>query len=322
MQTVSNQHQFHPAAFPWPARDYENEAIAPLQATLKKSVSCIGVGVHSGKSSTLTLRPATVGTGYVFLRGDLPQGQNTIPARFDAVSDTRMCTTLSNKQGASISTVEHVVAALAGAGITNAIIEVNGPEVPIMDGSSFVFSQMIRSTGTFSQGESAPSIKIVKPVRVGSENAFAEFVPSENRSITMTFDAGGRLPASMKQDEFTFDYDADDFSSLLCDARTFGFYEDAAKLWAAGLAKGASLNNTVVIQDDAVMNVDGLRSHDELIRHKVLDAIGDLALAGVVIHGHFRGHNSGHALNNQLLRAVFSTQGAWTADSLPQQMFL
>lgn len=285
-----------------------------IQKTLAQSVSCVGVGVHSGKSASLTLCPALEDTGYVFIRTDITSFKNKIQARYDSVVDTMMCTKIANSYGVSVSTIEHVIAALSGANITNVIIEVNGPEVPIMDGSSAAFSKMIERAGIQIQDSCVPTLKILKPVKVTHGNASAEFVPSEERIISVRFDGHERLQNLMDDTEFSFDLDADDFSELLSDARTFGFYEDAEKLWAAGLAKGASLENTIVIQNEKVMNEGGLRSRDEFIRHKVLDAVGDLALAGVTIVGHFKGINSGHALNNQLLRVLFATPDAWTME--------
>lgn len=285
-----------------------------IQKTLAQSVSCVGVGVHSGKSASLTLCPALEGTGYVFIRTDIAGFKNKIQARYDVVVDTMMCTKIANSYGVSISTIEHVMAALTGANITNVIIEVNGPEVPIMDGSSLAFSKMIERAGTQIQDSHVPVLRILKPVKVTHGKASAEFIPSQGRMISIKFDGHDRLQHLMDETEFSFDLDNDDFSELLSDARTFGFYEDAEKLWSAGLAKGASLENTVVIQNEKVINEGGLRSDDELIRHKVLDAVGDLALAGVTILGHFRGINSGHALNNQLLRVLFATPDAWTME--------
>ncbi len=285
------------------ASSYENTDFALVrQRTLGKACSCTGVGVHSGASVHLTLKPATPNTGFVFVRTDVDSVHNKIPAIYSAVTDTRMCTTLTNAYGISISTVEHVVAALAGAGLTNAIIEVSGPEVPIMDGSSVIFSQMIQDGGIVFQDVGTPWVRILKPVRVSEGTAWAEYTPSHDRFISIDFDAHGRLNGQ----SFTFHWDQDDFADIISSARTFGFYEDAEKLWAAGLAKGASLDNTVVIHDNKVMNEEGLRSDDELVRHKILDAVGDLGLAGCLIYGHFRGYNSGHGLNNKLLRAVFS----------------
>ncbi|MBY0281401.1 MAG: UDP-3-O-acyl-N-acetylglucosamine deacetylase [Alphaproteobacteria bacterium] len=283
-----------------------------IQRTLAQSVSCVGVGVHSGKSASLTLCPALEGTGYVFIRTDIASFKNKIQARYDSVVDTMMCTKIANSYGVSVSTIEHVVAALSGANITNVIIEVNGPEVPIMDGSSAAFSKMIDRAGVQTQDSYVPTLRILKPVKVTHGNASAEFVPGEGRVISVQFDGHDRLENLVDEVEFSFDLEIDDFSELLSDARTFGFYEDAEKLWAAGLAKGASLENTVVIQNEKVINEGGLRSKDELIRHKVLDAVGDLALSGVTIVGHFHGINSGHALNNQLLRVLFATPDAWT----------
>ena len=221
-----------------------------------------------------------------------------------------MCTKIANSEGVSVSTIEHVIAALAGAHITNAIIKVNGPEIPIMDGSSAIFSNLIEKAGIQRQAAVLPTLKVSKPIRVTADTAYAEFIPCNDRLITLKYDGSGRLPKALKSEELTFDWDHDDFNEFLSDARTFGFYEDAQKLLSLGLAKGASLENTVVIQsDDTVMNPEGLRSHDELTRHKILDAVGDLALAGMRIQGHFRGYNSGHALNNQLLHALFKQEG-------------
>lgn len=283
-----------------------------IQRTLVQSVSCVGMGVHSGKPASLTLCPALEDNGYVFIRSDIASFKNKIQARYDNVVDTMMCTKIANSYGISVSTIEHVIAALSGANITNVIIEVNGPEVPIMDGSSVAFSKMIDRAGVQIQESYVPALRILKPVKVTHGNASAEFIPAEGRIISIQFDGHDRLENLTDETEFSFDLETDNFSELLSDARTFGFYEDAEKLWAAGLAKGASLENTVVIQNEKVMNEGGLRSEDEFIRHKVLDAVGDLALSGVTILGHFRGINSGHALNNQLLRVLFATPDAWT----------
>ena len=289
-------------------------AFSPFQATLKQPVSCIGVGVHSGKPVTLTLTPAPSDTGIVFIRTDIDPSRNQIPAKWNTVVDTMMCTKIANVYGTSISTIEHVVAALAGASIDNCFVEVNGPEVPIMDGSSAAFSKMIQSVGIQTFVNPATVIEILKPIKVTHGGASAEFIPDDHFSITMDFDAHGRfkeLQDYTGSSSFSFDPDYDDFSELLASARTFGFFEDAEKLWAAGLAKGASLENTIVIRDGNVMNQDGLRYSNEFVRHKILDAIGDFALAGVRLKAKFHGINSGHALNNQLLRVLFATPDAW-----------
>lgn len=282
------------------------------QKTLENSVSCTGIGVHSGKAATLTLHPAKVGSGYVFVRTDMAEQVKYIPARWDMVTDTAMCTRITNEHGVSVSTIEHVMAALAGCGIHNALIEVDGPEVPIMDGSSALFVDLIHQASVHLQRKSMRRIKILKTLEVQSGNAIARLQPSYEPQLTMQFNANGRLSEQLWS--LTYYPDHDHFGELISSARTFGFYEDAQHLWAKGLAQGASLENTVVIKDGKVMNEEGLRYSDEFVRHKMLDAIGDLSLAGAPILGHFHGINSGHSLNNQLLRALFADTSAWCFD--------
>ena len=284
---------------------------APLicQQTLSSPVTCTGIGVHSGKPVTLTLRPAIANSGYVFIRTDAPEHSRRIPARWDTVTDTAMCTRITNAQGISVSTVEHVMAALAGCGVHNAIIELDGPEVPIMDGSSADFVKLICKTRLRQQRKLVRRIKILKPVAVSMGNATATLKPSNEPKFSMQFNANGRL--ANQSWSFVYYPEHDDFGDLLSAARTFGFYEDAQHLWAQGLAQGSSLSNTVVIREGKIMNEEGLRFSDEFVRHKMLDAVGDFALAGAPILGHFMGVNSGHALNNQLLHALFADETAW-----------
>lgn len=280
------------------------------QQTIAGPVSCTGIGLHSGKPVTLTLRPAVANSGYVFIRKDVPEDSRRIPARWDTVTDTAMCTKITNSHGVSVSTIEHVIAALAGCGIHNAIIELNGPEVPVMDGSSSEFVDMIRQASTRQQRHPVRRLKVLKTVEVKVGKATAILKPSDEPKFSMQFNANGRLA----NQAWSLNYypDQDDFGDLLSSARTFGFYEDAQHLWAQGLAQGASLDNAVIIKEGKVMNEGGLRFSDEFVRHKVLDAIGDLALAGAPILGHFFGENSGHGLNNQLLRALFADESAWS----------
>lgn len=281
------------------------------QSTLRQKVSCVGVGLHSGQEVSLTIRSAAINEGITFIRTDLAEN-NRIEARYDYVDSTMMSTRLTNPHGVSIATVEHIMAAMAGMGITNAVIEVNAPEIPIMDGSSLVFCDLIRSVGIKHTSQKVRAIEILKPVRVeDGKGASATFLPDDARTLKMRFDLKGRMQSLIKHPEMSFDLDHDDFHDLLAHARTFGFYEDAQKLLQAGLARGASLDNTIVIRDDAVMNETGLRDEDEFVQHKILDAIGDLSLAGVHIIGAFEGINSGHGLNNQLLRKIFATPNAW-----------
>jgi len=281
-----------------------------FQKTISKPVSCTGVGVHSNKPATLTLRPASAGSGYIFVRTDVPKSSQRIPARWDTVTDTVMCTKITNEVGVSISTIEHVIAALAGCGVFNALIEVDGPEVPIMDGSSSEFVDLIHQACVHQLSKPTRKIKILKPIEVKSGTSSAAFKPANETKYMMKFNANGRL--NNQEWSLTFYPEQDDFCNLLSSARTFGFYEDAQHLWSQGMAQGASLENTIVIKDGQVMNEEGLRFSDEFIRHKMLDAIGDLALAGAPLVGHFVGVNSGHALNNQLLRAFFSDKTAWS----------
>lgn len=283
-----------------------------MQATLANEVTFDGVGLHSGFPVRMTVRPAAPYTGFVFFRTDIKDKDNRIPACYEAVVDTMMCTKISNTSGVTVSTIEHIIAALQGMGITNAEIDISGPEVPIMDGSSCLYTQEFTRVGRSAQSARQRTLKITSTIRVEHKNGFAEFIPSHSRSFDVTFDFSGRLSGTNYPSNFLFDLDNDDFHCLLSDARTFGLYEDALRLKEAGLAKGASLENTIVLHNDVVMNEKGLRSNDEFVRHKVLDAVGDLALSGCGIIGTFRAYNPGHGLNNQLLRALFANQKAFT----------
>lgn len=284
-------------------------AINMQQHTVKKTVTCKGIGIHSGADVTLKIKPSAADTGFIFIRTDLTTN-NYIPARWDTVVDTSMCTKIANSEGVSISTIEHLMAAFRAVGVHNALIEIDGPEVPIMDGSSIEFIRAIQQGGGIkSLSKPLKQIRVLKPIHVAQEKGQAWLLPADEPRISIYFDGFGRFPTS-----WTFDYfpEEDDFTTLLSEARTFGFLEDGHKLRAMGLAKGASLGNTIVIDKNQVMNDGGLRYEDELVRHKVLDAYGDLMLAGVRLIGHFHGHNSGHGLNNQILRALFDDLDAWT----------
>lgn len=277
------------------------------QCTLKGIVVFEGVGVHSGKKTTLRLIPKEENFGIVFERTDLHHPHNKISATFDGVSQTLMSTSISNKKGISVSTVEHLMAALYGLGISNCLIQVDGPEIPIMDGSAKPFCEGILNVGMEKQKADLQAIKILRKVRVKSGLSWAEFTPSDSRVFEASFDFSGRLPESFLVDKpVHFDLDSHSFYDFISNARTFGFYEDAKKLKDQGLAKGADLNNTVVIKDGLIMNEEGLRDNLEFVRHKMLDAIGDIALSPFAIKGTYKAHNASHALNNQLLRALFS----------------
>lgn len=284
-----------------------------LQRTLKTPISCSGIGLHSGEKVTITLFPAEPDTGIVFRRTDLGDGGVNIPASWRHVADTRMCTTLGiegpGKAGQiKVGTVEHLLAAIAGCHIDNLVVELNGPEVPIMDGSSAPFVFLVDCAGVTEQKAERRAIQILKQVAVGTHDAMASLAPSPGFSVSFEIDFEA---AAVARQEYFISLDNGAFKSEIARARTFGFAEDVKKLHAAGLALGGSLDNAVVVDGDRIMNPDGLRYDNEFVRHKVLDAVGDLALAGAPIVGHFHGFRSGHGTHNKLLRALFANRAAW-----------
>jgi UDP-3-O-[3-hydroxymyristoyl] N-acetylglucosamine deacetylase len=281
--------------------------------TLKAPIGCVGTGLHSGRRVALTLRPAAAGTGIVFRRIDLGQD---IPALFDRVVDTRLCTAIG-EGSVTVSTIEHVMAALAGSGIDDAVVEVDGPEVPIMDGSAAPFLFLIDCAGIVTTAAPRAAIEVLRPIRVEEPNgAFAELLPGREPAFDAELEidfpntAIGRQALALRISPLAF-------REGLADARTFTLAEDVARLRAAGLAQGGSLANAVVVDGPMVLNPGGLRRPDEFVRHKMLDVVGDLALAGAPIRGRFRGARSGHALNNRLLRALFADAAAWRLAGLP-----
>ncbi len=280
------------------------------QHTLKNSIYCSGIGLHSGSKVAMSLHPSDPDSGIVFRRGDLTGAEALIPARFDRVVDTRMCTTLSNEFGKSVATVEHLMAALAGCGVDNVIVDVNGGEVPIMDGSAEPFVFLIDCAGVVEQSAPRRAIQVLKTVSVEDGAAAALIEPWAGSSISVELDFETRV---IGRKSVFVDLLAGRFREDLSRARTFGFLHEVEALKAAGLARGGSLDNAVVISGDTVMNDDGLRYDDECARHKALDCIGDLYLAGAPIVGHFHGVRPGHAINNRLLRELFTDRSAWTS---------
>jgi UDP-3-O-[3-hydroxymyristoyl] N-acetylglucosamine deacetylase len=295
------------------------------QHTLKAAIGCVGVGMHSGRHVSLTLRPAAPDHGIVFRRTDLGRD---LPARFDWVADTRLCTVLTDPADPKISigTVEHVMAALVGAGIDNAVVEVDGPEVPILDGSASPFLFLIDCAGIAEQNVPSRAIEVLRPVRVTDGDAFAELRPSNfdtaalEMAVSIDFDA-----AAIGRQALSLTLSTNNFRRELADARTFALAGDIARLREAGLALGGSLDNAVVVDGARVLNPGGLRSGDEFVRHKLLDAVGDLALAGARLRGRFLAHRTGHTLNNRLLRALFADPTAWrevSAAAMPASTML
>jgi UDP-3-O-[3-hydroxymyristoyl] N-acetylglucosamine deacetylase len=297
-------------AFPLAADGAAADVVTPFQCTLKAAIGCVGVGLHSGRRVSLTFQPAAVNHGIVFRRTDLGI---EVPARFDRVVDTRHCTVIE-QDAARVGTVEHVVAALAGSGIDNARIDIDGSEPPVFDGSAAQFVFLLDCAGRVVQDAPRRVIQVLRPVRVSDGDAFAELRPGSNGlemalSIDFAAAAIGRQAMSLRFSSRTFRHE-------LARARTFALAEDIERLRATGLAQGGSLDNAIVVDQARVLNPAGLRVPDEFVRHKLLDAVGDLALAGACLEGRFIAHRSGHTLNNRLLRALFADDTAWREPDL------
>lgn len=278
------------------------------QRTLKNVIRATGVGLHTGEKIYLTLRPAPVDTGIVFSRVDLDVPVQ-IKASPENVGDTSLSTTLV-KDGVRISTVEHLLSAMAGLGIDNAFVDLSAPEVPIMDGSAGPFVFLIQSAGIEEQNAPKRFIRIVKPVQVEEDDKVARFVPFDGFKVGFTIEFDH--PAFKANDQHSeIDFSTTSFVKEVSRARTFGFMRDIEALRKRELALGGSLDNAVVLDDYRVLNEDGLRYRNEFVRHKILDAIGDLYLLGHSLIGAFDGYKSGHALNNKLLRALIEDESAW-----------
>lgn len=278
------------------------------QRTPKAVIQATGVGLHSGDKILLTLRPAPVNTGIVFRRTDLDSIPE-IPASYKYVSDTTLCTSLEH-EGVRVATVEHLLSALAGLGIDNAYVDIDGPEVPIMDGSAAPFVFLIQSAGICEQNAPKRFIRILKPVRVEDSGKHVQFVPHDGYRVSFKIEFDHPVFNDRPQTA-TLDFSSTSYLKEVCRARTFGFMSDYEKLRAANLAKGGSLDNAIVVDDYRILNEDGLRFEDEFVKHKVLDAVGDLYLLGSSLIGAFEGYRSGHELNNRLLRALVATEDAW-----------
>lgn len=281
------------------------------QRTLKGAVSCTGVALHSGLDAALNLKPAEADSGVVFHRTDVDAADSVVPATWDRVVDTRLCTAIGNDDGVSVSTIEHLMAALAGCGIDNVTVELDGPEVPIMDGSSEPFVSLIESAGVVELTAARRVIRVLKTVNVEAGGSQAVIAPADRPGLDVEIDFDSSVVASQT---LSVGLVNGAFCKELARARTFGFLHEVEQMRAAGLAKGGSLENAVVVSKDGVLNDGGLRFDDEFVRHKMLDAVGDLYLAGGYIIGQFSGVRSGHAINNALLRALFADDDAWTFD--------
>jgi len=278
-----------------------------LQKTVKSNITCNSVGLHSGRKIKMVIKPAGVDKGIVFTRRDIAAAENSIQALVGNVSDTTLATTIGTN-GNTIGTVEHLLSALRGLGIDNALIELDGPEIPVMDGSALPFVNMIKETGIVEQDVGKRYLKVIKEVSVSEGDGWAKLEPGSTSKITcdVYFDhpSIGHQSYSLDLSEITYEND-------ICFARTFGFLKDVEYMQAKGLALGGSLKNAIVLTEEKIINKEGLRHPHEFVKHKILDAIGDLFLIGMPIIGHFSAHKSGHRLHLLLLKELIAHPDSW-----------
>lgn len=278
------------------------------QHTLRNSFTVTGVGVHSGAPATMTVRAAPAYTGIMFVRTDVQDKNNVIAARWNNVVDTKLCTVLGNKAGVTVSTVEHLLSAFAALGVDNAVVEIDGPEIPIMDGSAVRFVQAIDRAGLTRQAEHRRVLRVKKTVsyQEGDKEVFLSPAESQYFGFEISFDnpliGRQKMTHQLKEDAYRAD---------ISSARTFGFLHEVEALRKMGLARGGSLDNAIVVDGDRVLNPDGLRFKNEFVRHKILDAIGDIYLIGLQLVGHYHGVKAGHAMNNKILHVLFSQPDAY-----------
>jgi UDP-3-O-[3-hydroxymyristoyl] N-acetylglucosamine deacetylase len=279
------------------------------QTTLRSQATVTGVGVHSGLPVNLTVGPAPVDAGYIFIRAGLDGRDREVQAVAESVIATEFATVLGDREGPLVSTAEHVLASLRGMGVDNATIEIDGPEVPIMDGSAAAFVAAIDQAGILTQSGSRRFLQVLKPVQVAMGDSFGELRPHA-AGFRVEIDIDFANPVIGRQ-SYSLDLSPERFRREICRARTFGCMSDVARLWSAGFALGASFENTVVFDDTRLLNTEGLRYGDECARHKALDVIGDLALAGLPMLGAYHSVRGGHKLNHAVLTALLADRTAW-----------
>ena len=267
-----------------------------------------GVGVHTGQRVKLVVRPAPIGAGITFVRTDITDRNNRIHVTGDAVVDARLNTMIENADGVRLSTIEHLMSALCALGISNAVIEVDGPELPILDGSALQFVQLLDRAGFRRQEAPVRFIEILKPIRAEEGDKFAVLTPCDRFEMKMVIDFNNEV---IGHQEIDFVVDEATFRREIMSARTFGFAHEVEALRQAGLARGGSLENAVVIDGETILNPGGLRMEREFVRHKALDAIGDLYVLGAPLLGRYEGYKAGHQLNNKLVRALLAQPDAW-----------
>jgi len=281
------------------------------QQTIQSPVSCSGVGVHSGKIVNLTIKPAPVNQGIRFVRTDLP-GRPAVTAHFNNVVDTSLATVIGT-EGCIVSTIEHLMAGFFGMSIDNATVEVDGYELPIMDGSAGPFTRLIKSAGTQAQDGPKCYFKVNTPITLSENGKSVAVYPSDRFRLTCSIAFDHPLIGSQTCD---FTIDRETFEKEICSARTFGFLHEVEMMKRYGLGRGGSLDNAVVIDGDRVLNEDGLRFSDEFVRHKALDCLGDFSLIGMPIMGHVVTEKSGHAFNHAFLEKFFAEKGSWDTVTL------
>lgn len=279
-----------------------------MQKTVAQDIQIDGVGLHSGAAVRLVIKPAPADHGLIFHRVDVDESKKIVHARWDQVTDTRLCTLLENEYGVSVGTVEHLMAALCALGIDNAVMELNGPEVPILDGSSAQFMDHIIKGGIDVLEAPRRTIRVLKEIRVEQDGKIAVLSPSTVPTYKGMIDFDH---PDIGQQSYEIQLVNGNFAHELSEARTFGFEREVEQLRAMGLARGGSLENAIVLGEDKVLNPDGLRFKDEFIRHKLLDAVGDLYLAGAPLQAAYYGEKAGHAMNNAVLHALFADETAW-----------
>jgi len=267
-----------------------------------------GVGVHTGERVRLAIRPAAPGVGIVFVRTDITDRDNRIPVSGDAVIDARLNTMIENAEGVRLSTIEHLMAAFAALGISNAVVEVDGPELPILDGSALQFVQLLDRAGFRRQSTPVRYIEILEPIRISDGDKHAALLPCDRYEMRFEIDFDNAVIGNQVVD---FVVDEETFRTEIMAARTFGFAHEVEALRKAGLARGGSLENAVVIDGDEILNPGGLRMEREFVRHKALDAIGDLYVLGAPLLGRYEGYKAGHAVNNLLVRALLANPQSW-----------
>lgn len=277
------------------------------QQTIEKTITCTGIGVHTGCKANMTIKPAPEGTGIHFFRKDMGNKYPPTKAVVKNITDTRFSTTIGYN-GNSVLTIEHLMAAFAGLGVDNAMVEVDAPEVPIMDGSAAPFVSLIKEAGIKKQGSVQPYIKITKSIELKANGKSIRIEPAERLRITSYINYDHPV---VKEQALTYTPNNGNFEKEIANARTYGFLNEVKELIAMGLAKGGSLENAIVIGDDSILNEEGLRFEDEFVRHKILDILGDISLLGMPVVGHIIARKSGHALNTQFVNEILKNSDCW-----------